>query len=244
MRSVRGEPGLPGRPAPEPPGAGGELPDFEVPAAVPEPMPEVEAPRPAALFRLREGEFLEAVLANRLSGEFAGPVNAMISADAYDRERRRVLVPRGARALGSAALVSNWDQSRLAVSFHRLVLPDGRSIALDGFPALSQAGETGLRDRVRRRYLSAFGAAGAVGALAGLSQAAAPPDPALSRLGAARLSTGAGLARGAERILDRYLNRLPRIAVREGHRLRIYLTADLALPAYSGRRAAVPGVQP
>ena len=36
------------------------------------------------------------------------------------------------------------------------------------------------------------------------------------------------------RILDRFLNRLPRITVREGHRVRIYLTSDLFVPAAAG----------
>ena len=34
------------------------------------------------------------------------------------------------------------------------------------------------------------------------------------------------------RILDRFLNQLPTVTIREGHRLKVYLTADLALPAY------------
>ena len=190
---------------------------------------------------LREGEFLEAVLANRLGGEFVGPVNAMVSADVYDRQRRHLLVPRGTRALGQASRVENWGQSRLAVLFHRLILPDGSPIELGESVGLNQIGETGLQDRVDRRYAATFAAAGAVGALAGLSQAVSPHDAFASRLGSARLSTGAGLSRAAERILDRYLNRLPKITIREGHRIRIYLTTDLEIPAYRNPRAQSKG---
>ncbi len=185
---------------------------------------------------LREGEFLEAVLANRLVGDFAGPVNAVVSADVFDRSRQRVLVPRGTRALGAASRVEEWGQIRLAVVFHRLILPDGAAVSLGKAAGLNQIGETGLRDRVDRHYLSTFAAAGAVGALAGLTQAVSPQEAFSTRLGAARLSTGAGMARSAERVLDRYLNRLPTVTVREGHRIRIYLTEDLALPAYGRDR--------
>lgn len=195
--------------------------------------PEVPAiPR----YTLYEGEFLEAVLTNRLSGDFSGPVNAMVSADAYDRTRQRVLVPRGARALGHAERVENWDQSRLLVTFHRLVLPDGRSIALDRGAGLNQLGETGLKDIVNRRYVSTIAVAGAVGALAGLTQAVSPQSLYASRLGAARVSAGTGLAGAAERLLERFLNRMPKITIREGHRLRIYLTADIRLPTYDTGR--------
>ncbi len=187
--------------------------------------------------RLREGEFIEAVLTSRLAGQFTGPVNAMVSADVWDSGLRRVVVPRGTRAIGQASRVESWEQSRLAVTFHRLLLADGRAVELGDSPGLNQIGETGLRDIVNRHYPSAFLAAGAVGVLAGLSQAVSPQDMLLSRMASVRASAGAGLSSSAERILDRYLNRLPRITVREGHRIRIYLTSDVWIP-----RKASPAV--
>lgn len=197
--------------------------------------PEPETPASEEADRteiLREGEFLEAVLTNRLSGDFSGPVNAMVSADVYNRSGQRLLIPRGTRVLGEALQVEAWGQSRLAVTFHRLVLPDGRAVRLDHSAALNQTGETGLLDLVDRRYPSAFLAAGAIGTLAGLTSAVSPEQALVSRLGAARQSVGAGLSQAAERMLDRYLNRLPKLTIREGHRIRIYLTADLALRPY------------
>ncbi len=207
----------------------------------PEPPSEPSAvPARDGLHVLREGEFLEAVLTNRLSGDFAGPVNAMLSADVYDRSRQRLLIPRGSRALGAASRVEDWEQVRLAVVFHRLILPDGRSIDLAESTGLNQIGERGLKDLVNRRYASTIAAAGAVGALAGLTQAVSPQDAFVSRLGSARLASGAGLSQSAMRMLDRYLNRLPKVAVREGHRIRIYLTADLKVPAYRAGRSTPP----
>ena len=40
------------------------------------------------------------------------------------------------------------------------------------------------------------------------------------------------------RVLDRYLNVLPTITIREGHRVKIVLTNDLYLPAYPFPSAA------
>lgn len=228
-----------------PPAVAAPPPAPATPAAgpAPETSPEPAGPGgPAALHVLREGEFIEAVLTNRLDGSLPGPVNALVSAPVYDRARRHVLIPRGARALGSAKPVADWAQSRLAVAFHRLILPNGASVDLNTFPGLNQVGATGLRDRVNRHYASAFGAAGAIGALAGLTQAVSPQEALFSRLGSARLAAGTSLSRAAERMLERYLNRLPRLTIREGHRLRIYLTADLALPAYRAARGT--GGQP
>jgi type IV secretion system protein VirB10 len=44
------------------------------------------------------------------------------------------------------------------------------------------------------------------------------------------------LSQSALRILDRYLNILPTFTVREGHRIKIYLSDDLMLPAYDRHR--------
>ena len=33
--------------------------------------------------------------------------------------------------------------------------------------------------------------------------------------------------------MNRFLNRLPTITIREGHRVKVYLTNDLELPAYA-----------
>ena len=172
--------------------------------------------------RIREGSFLEAVLLTQLSGEFPGPVLAMVSVPLYSADRQRVLIPRGARVVGTAQAVQNRDQSRLAVAFHRLLLPDGGSVAL-AFHGLNQAGESALSDEVNRRYLSTFAAAGAVGALSGLALAGASPY-------GLRAGAGQGLGQSATSVLDRYLNRLPEITIRAGHRLRIWFTADVLLP--------------
>ena len=226
----------PAVPVEAPPAAAEETPADGSAEAGDEPSPEEPDASETPSYTLYEGEFLEAVLTNRLSGDFSGPVNAMVSADAYDRTRQRLLVPRGTRALGRAERIEDWDQSRLLVTFHRLILPDGRAIALDRSAGLNQLGETGLKDIVNRRYVSTIAVAGAVGALAGLTQAVSPQGLYASRLGAARVSVGTGLAGAAERLLERFLNRMPKITIREGHRLRIYLTADLRLPTYDTGR--------
>ena len=206
--------------------AGDALPPSEETTAgrssTPKPGRWVQPDDPPGWERIHEGSFLEAVLVTQLSGEFPGPVLAMVSAPLYSADRQRVLIPRGARVVGTAGAVQNRDQSRLAVAFHRLLLPDGSWIDLE-FAGLNQMGESALRDEVNRRYLSTFAAAGAVGALSGLTLAGASPY-------GLRAGVGQGLGGSATSMLDRYLNRLPEITIRAGHRLRIWLTADVLVP--------------
>ena len=158
------------------PGSPG-IPALGAPSSVPgtaEPGLSVRPLDPPGWERIREGSFLEAVLLTQLSGEFPGPVLAMVSVPLYSADRQRVLIPRGACVVGTARAVQDRDQSRLAVAFHRLLMPDGSWIDLE-FAGLNQAGEGALKDRVNRHYFSTFAAAGAVGALSGLSLAGASP---------------------------------------------------------------------
>ena len=186
------------------------------------------------LQRLIEGTVIETVLINRLDGSFAGPVECLVTTPVYSHDRQRIVIPSGARVLGSAAPVQTWGESRLAVSFHRLVMPDGRSVSLDRFKGLDQIGETGLKDEVNRHYLQVFGASLAIGALSGLAQYGTTGGLGTTSFADEyRQAAGASLAASTGRVLDRYLNVLPTITIREGYRIKVYLTNDLDLPAYA-----------
>jgi type IV secretory pathway VirB10-like protein len=177
---------------------------------------------------------IETVLINRLNGSFAGPVECLVTTPVYSHDRQRVVIPAGARVLGAAAPVQTWGDSRLAVSFHRLVMPDGRTYSLDRFKGLDQIGETGLKDEVNRHYLQVFGASLAIGALSGLAQYGTTGGFGTSSFGDQyRQAAGASLAASTGRVLDRYLNVLPTITIREGYRIKVYLTNDLDLPAFA-----------
>jgi type IV secretion system protein VirB10 len=187
-----------------------------------------------AIERLLEGTTIDTVLLNRLDGTLAGPVTCLVTTPVYSHDRQSVMIPAGARVLGSAAPVQSWGDSRLAVSFHRLVMPDGRTHSLDRFKGLGQIGETGLKDRVDRHYLQVFGASLAIGAVSGLSQFGAHSNVNAYDFGDAyRQGTGSALAASTGRVLDRYLNVLPTITIREGYRIKVYLTNDLQLPVYA-----------
>jgi len=134
----------------------------------PDYTPPISAAGP--LYRVLEGTIVDTVLTNRLDGAMVAPVNCLVTNALYSHTGRQVLVPAGARILGETKPVQAFGETRLAVSFHRLLMPDGRSYRLDEFLGLNQIGDAGLRDKVNQHYLSTFGAAAAVGLISGLSQ--------------------------------------------------------------------------
>jgi type IV secretory pathway VirB10-like protein len=193
------------------------------------------------LHRVLEGTIIDTILTNRLDGGSAAPVNCLVTNALYSHSGQHVLIPAGARVLGETKPVQAFGDTRLAVAFHRLLMPDGRTYRLDQFLGLNQIGDASLRDRVNQHYLSTFGAAAAVGLISGLSQ----------YLGGAGLGRGDGdrmviiaggvgdaTSQATLQVMNRFLNRLPTITIREGHRVKVYLTTDVELPAYvpSGRR--------
>ena len=196
-------------------------------AATPEPATVTTPLDPPGTERVYEGSMLSGVLVNQLDGDFAGPVLAQVAIPFYSRDRQRILVPRGTRLLGTAQAVGDQDQSRLAVGFHRMVWPDGRWVDLS-FHGLNQIGESALRDQVNRHYWSMFAAAGAVGVLAGFTMQGA--NPYAGGAEGFRSAAGQGFGQSATQILQRFLNRMPTITIRAGHRLRVWVTSDFLVP--------------
>jgi len=200
-----------------------------------------KAPDPSAAYQspdakkyvLFEGTILEAVLINRLDGSFSGPVDCLLSTNVYSHDRQHVLIPAGSKILGEAKKVDTFGQVRLAVTFHRLIMPDGFSINLDQFKGLDQAGATALKDKVNNHYVKIFGASLALGVLGGVAQIGT--GSALTSTGTERIQEGfgVGMASAGEDVLDRFLNILPTVTIREGTRIKVYLSNDLLLPEYS-----------
>jgi type IV secretory pathway VirB10-like protein len=189
----------------------------------------------ATMQRVLEGTAIDAVLTNRLDGSAAAPVVCLVTNPVYSHSGQHVLIPAGARVIGETRPTENLGETRLAVGFHRILMPDGSSISIEQFRGLNQLGDSGLRDRVNHHYWSTFGAAAAVGLVSGLSQLVATAG--LGHGDGDRTVIVAGNATDATsqasaQVMNRFLNRLPTVTIREGHRVKIYVTSDLDLPEW------------
>ncbi len=184
-----------------------------------------------------EGTVLDTILMNRLDGDAAGPVKVLVSNPLYSHDRQHVLIPDGTIALGEAKKIGAagfGQQRRMAVVFHRLIMPDGYSVDLDQFHGLDQIGEEGAKDKVNNHYLQIFGTSIALGLVAGAGEIE-QGGGTISTSGSQAFSTGAGasVSQSAATILDRFMQIPPTITIREGHRIKIYFTQDMLLPAYT-----------
>jgi type IV secretory pathway VirB10-like protein len=120
-----------------------------------------------------EGTTVDTVLMNRLDGDAVGPVKVLVSNPVYSHDRQHVIIPEGTIVLGEARKIGSagfGQQRRLAVVFHRMIMPDGYSADLDQFQGLDQIGEEGLKDQVNNHYLEIFGSSIALGVIASAAQ--------------------------------------------------------------------------
>ena len=180
-----------------------------------------------------EGTSIDTVLVNRLDGEFAGPLKVMVTNPVYSQDRQHLLVPEGTFILGDVQKVGGLGQKRLAVTFHRMLMPDGYSVDLDQFHGLDQAGATGLKDKINNHYMEIFGASIALGVISGAAEATSFNE-GYNETGseAYRQGIASSLAQSGATVLDRFINIPPTITIREGHRIKVYITQDMLLPAY------------
>jgi type IV secretion system protein VirB10 len=184
-------------------------------------------------FVLFEGTVIETALVNRLDGDFSGPVKVMVTNPVYSHDRQHVLIPEGSNILGEVRAVQGFGQRRLAVVFHRLIMPDGYSVDLDQFHGLNQVGETGLKDEVNNHYVQIFGTSIALGVIAGAAESSASNVGVYANgVDAYKSGVASSLSQSSTRVLDKFLNIMPTLTIREGYRVKVYMTGDLLLPAY------------
>jgi type IV secretory pathway VirB10-like protein len=187
---------------------------------------------PASPYVLQAGAVIPAALVTGLRSDAPGVAIAQVTQDVHDSLGGGVLlIPAGARLVGDYDAQVQSGQSRLRVSWTRLILPSGRSIVLDKLPAADEQGMAGLQDSVDRHGRRVLPAAAlstllAVGAEAGTSSEESDLARAMRRAGADTAS------QVGQQVVGKSLDLAPTLTIRPGAPLRVLLTRDLVLEPY------------
>lgn len=187
---------------------------------------------PASPYLLQAGSIIPAALVTGLRSDAAGVAIAQVTQDVRDSLGGGfLLIPAGARLIGEYATATVDGQSRLSVVWTRLILPSGRSIALDKLPAADPQGQAGLKDSVDRHWGRVWAAAGLSTVLAVGAEAGSSGEDDLNRAvrrGASQTASDVG-----QQIVGRGLSLTPTLTIRSGTPLRVLLTRDLVLEPYA-----------
>ena len=97
------------------------------------------------------GKVIDAVLETAISSEAAGMVRAIVSKDVYGETGRKILIPRGSRMFGSYTTTSSTTQTRLLLTWNKVIRPDGVVITMTG-ETYDQTGKKGIEGNIDTRY--------------------------------------------------------------------------------------------
>lgn len=179
-------------------------------------------------YTLSAGSVISAALVGGLRSDLPGLVIAQVSERVYDSATGSILlIPQGARLVGSYDSVVAFGQRRALVVWQRIILPDGRSLKLDNVPATDPAGYSGLADKVdfhtwtllKGIVLSTILGVGSNLTFGGESDL----------VQAIRESSQQNAAKAGDQITSRNLEIQPTITIRPGARVRLVVHRDLVL---------------
>ncbi|CAN5592783.1 TrbI/VirB10 family protein [soil metagenome] len=179
-------------------------------------------------YMLAAGSVISASLITGLRSDLPGLVTAQVTERVYDSATGRILlIPQGARLIGSYDSVVAFGQRRALVVWQRIVLPDGSSLALDNVPATDPSGYAGLADKVDFHTWSLLKGV-AISTLLGVGSSVTFSSES-DLVKAIRESTQQNVARAGEQITSRNLRVQPTITIRPGAPVRLVVRRDLIL---------------
>ena len=189
---------------------------------------------PTSPYQVMAGTIIPASLVTGVNSDLPGRVIAQVTENVYDTvSGRYLLIPQGARVIGTYDSVIAFGQSRALVVWQRIIMPDGSSVVIENLPTTDVAGYAGLEDEVdfhTWRLLKGI----VLSTLLGVGTELSFGDDEGDLVKAIRESTQDSANRVGQRITERNLNIQPTITIRPGWPLRIIVHSDLMLRPYRG----------
>jgi type IV secretion system protein VirB10 len=184
-------------------------------------------------YTLSAGSVISASLITGLRSDLPGLVTAQVTERVYDSVTGRILlIPQGARLVGSYDSVVAFGQKRALLVWQRIILPDGSSMQLDNAAAADPSGYAGLADKVDFHTWSLLKGV-VLSTLLGVSSELALSGQS-DLVQAIRMSTQDSVARAGDQITSRNLQVQPTITIRPGARVRVVVHRDLILAPWRG----------
>ncbi len=209
------------------------------------------APSP---YTVTAGSVIPALLVSGIDSDLPGPVLGQVSENVFDSASGRfLLIPQGTRLIGSYKASPSYGQSRVQITWQRLVFPNASSMDLPQMPGADSAGYSGFTDEVNHHYLRTFGTAallsvisagqmvGQMGAFGGGYGFAGPlgygyAAPSQYALMGEMAGSAASAQMGAvgQQQLQQGMSASPTIEIRPGYQFNVMVTQDLVLPGPYG----------
>lgn len=194
---------------------------------------------PLSPLEIKTGTVIPGVMIGGVNSDLPGQIVAQVRENVYDtRTGNAVLIPQGARLIGTYDSQITRGQSRVLVAWTRIVFPDASSLELGSMPGADVGGYAGLHDKVNNHYWRVFGDAMLLSLFAAGIQLSQPDSSSTTgaydsqQVMAAAL--GQQLGQAGMQLVQKNSNIQPTLEVRPGLRFNVMVTRDIVLPVWSG----------
>jgi len=191
---------------------------------------------------LKAGTIIPGVMVGGINSDLPGQIIGQVRQNIYDTATgQHLLVPAGARLIGTYDSSVTMGQSRVLVAWSRIIFPDGSSVSLDRMPGADVSGYAGFKDKVNNHYWRIFGNAFMLSLFsAGLQLSQPDPKPGVYHDTQSILAAEIGreLGKLGMQISQRNLNIQPTLEIRPGYQFNIMVTKDMVLPPWQGHPLA------
>jgi type IV secretion system protein TrbI len=188
----------------------------------------------ASPYVVQAGSVISAALITGIRSDLPGQITAQVTENIFDSPTgRSLLIPQGARLIGSYDSQVAFGQSRVLLVWTRLILPNGRSVVLERQPGADTAGNAGLEDEIDNHWRELFKAA-ALSTLLGAATEIGAGGNDNDIIRALRRGAGDTLNQTGQQVVRRNLNIQPMLTIRPGFPVRVIVNRDLILEPYRG----------
>lgn len=187
-----------------------------------------------------QGTLIRGVLETAIQSDLPGMVRAVISADVYSFDGRRILLPKGTMLTGEYKSGLARGQTRVLIIWTRALRSDGTSVALGSY-GTDDLGRSGLNGVVDKHFLERFGAASVLSLVGGVSSfiaglnadgSSSAGSPSSSQMSVnaqtqAQQTVSQTMAEMANMALRDSINIPPTIHVDQGKQIIVFVRRDL-----------------
>lgn len=191
---------------------------------------------PPSPYVVQAGAVIPAAMLTGIRSDLPGQIVGQVTENVYDTPTGRfLLIPQGARLIGTYDNQVAFGQNRVLLAWTRLILPDGRSLVLEKLPAGDAQGYAGLHDKVDRHWSGLFGMAAlstvlGIGAELGIDDGGHHGDEDIIR--AIRQGATGTFNQVGQQAVGQGLSVAPTLTIRPGAPVRVMVTRDLILEPY------------
>jgi type IV secretory pathway VirB10-like protein len=191
--------------------------------------------REAALsaYEVKAGTIIPGVMISGINSDLPGQIIAQVRENVYDSATGRyLLIPQGARMIGTYDNGVSMGQSRVLVAWNRILYPDGSSLDLGKMPGADAGGYAGFEDQVNNHYWKVFGNALLLSIFSAGIQLSQPQAQSGQNYNSQQIIAGAlGQQFGelGSEMARRGLNIAPTLEIRPGFTFNVMVTKDVIL---------------